>query len=117
MAARKKSRRSASTTPRSEPRGVRGVVTMPFERMNYVLLFGAVGLILLGYTLMLVDNATSDNPVDSALSLWVAPLLLLGGYLGVAAAVLWGVPRDTAEAESTVPDATPAPEAAAPEAA
>ena len=103
MAARKKSRRTASTTSRAEARSTRGVTTMPFSRMNYVLLLGAVGLILLGYTVMLVDNATSDNPVDSALSLVVAPLLLLGGYLGVAAAVLWGVPRDTAEAEPMNP--------------
>ena len=67
---------------------------MPFEATNYRLLLGALGLVVLGYVLMLVDNAVSDNPVDSALSLVVAPLLLLGGYLGVAAAVLWGVPRD-----------------------
>ena len=110
MAARKSPRRSPST-PRSETRGLRGVVTMPFERMNYVLLLGAVGLILLGYALMLVDNAVSDNPVDSALSLVVAPLLLLGGYLGVAAAVLWGVPRD-ADPETPPAPADPAPEAA-----
>ncbi|MDT0630739.1 DUF3098 domain-containing protein [Rubrivirga litoralis] len=79
---------------------------MPFDRVNYVLLLGAVGLILLGYVLMLVDNATNPDAVDSTLSLVVAPLLLLGGYLGVAAAVLWGVPRDAG------PDAPPA---AAPE--
>ena len=83
---------------------------MPFDRMNYTLLLGAVGLIVLGYALMLIDNATSDNPVDSALSLVVAPLLLLGGYLGVAAAVLWGVPRDAAPATPPAP-ADPTPEA------
>ena len=88
---------------------------MPFDRQNYRLLLGAVGLIVLGYVVMMVDNATNDNPVDSALSLVVAPLLLLGGYLGVAASVLWGVPKDTAEAEPTVGPAaasTPPSEAA-----
>jgi hypothetical protein len=84
---RKTDRPTARTTTRR-------AVTMPFSRRNYVLLLAAVGLIVLGYAVMLFDNATSDNPVDSALSLVVAPLLLLGGYLGVAAAVLWGVPRD-----------------------
>ncbi len=106
MASRKSSRRSRSAPrpSRSESRGTsRGVATMPFDRMNYTLLLGAVGLIVLGYALMMIDNATSDNPVDSALSLVVAPLLLLGGYLGVAAAVLWGVPRDAA------PETPPAP--------
>lgn len=84
---------------------------MPFSRRNYTLLLGAVALIALGYTLMLVDNAVSENPVDSPLSLVVAPLLLLGGYLGVAAAVLWGVPRDAG------PDAPPAPADPEPQAA
>ena len=72
---------------------------MPFEAMNYRLLLGAVGLIVLGYALMLIDNATSDNPVDSALSLVVAPLLLLFGYVGAIGAVLWGVPRDEPPAD------------------
>ena len=91
------------TTPARAERSTRGVTTMPFDRVNYVLLLAAVGLILLGYAVMLVDNATSANPVDSTLSLVVAPLLLLGGYLGVAAAVLWGVPRDAG------PETPPAP--------
>ena len=94
MAARS-TRRSARPAARSESRSAtRGAATMPFDRINYLLLLGAVGLVVLGYAVMLVDNAVSDNPVDSVLSLWVAPLLLLGGYLGVAGAVLWGVPRD-----------------------
>ena len=75
---------------------------MPFSRQNYRLLLGAVGLIVLGYALMMIDNATSADPVDSVLSLVIAPLLLLGGYLGVAAAVLWGVPRDV---DPEVPEA------------
>lgn len=91
-----------STSARSE-RSTRGVTTMPFDRINYVLLLAAVGLVLLGYAVMLFDNATSADSVDSTLSLVVAPLLLLGGYLGVAAAVLWGTPRDAG------PDTPPAP--------
>ena len=87
--------RSARTKRRSAPpASTRSVATMPFGRENYRLLLGAVGLIVLGYAVMLVDNAVSDDPVDSALSLVVAPLLLLGGYVGAIVAVLWGVPRD-----------------------
>lgn len=103
MAARSSRRSPRSETRRAEPRASRGVTTMPFDRINYVLLLGAVGLIVLGYALMLIDNAVSDNPVDSPLSLVAAPLLLLGGYVGVAAAVLWGVPRDAG------PDTPPSP--------
>ena len=44
-------------------------------------------------SLALVADAIHN--LSDALSLVVAPLLLLGGYLGVAAAVLWGVPRDS----------------------
>ena len=114
MASRSKRPRSA-TAAAPRPAG-RGVATMPFDRTNYRLLLGAVGLIVLGYALMLVDNAVADDPVDSALSLVVAPLLLLGGYLGVAAAVLWGVPRDAspepADATPVAPPDTPPAEAA-----
>ena len=61
---------------------------------------------MLGYAVMLVDNATSANPVDSPLSLVVGALLLLAGYSGVAGAVLWGVPRDA----GPEPEAEPAAE-------
>ena len=91
MARRPKTRPAARSAP---PATTRGAVTMPFGRQNYRLLLGAVGLIVLGYAVMLVDNATNPDPVDSALSLVVAPLLLLAGYLGVVAAVLWGVPTE-----------------------
>ena len=104
MAKPSRTRRSAA------PRTSRGAATMPFDRRNYRLLLSALGLVVLGYALMLVDNATSANPVDSALSLVVAPLLLLGGYLGVAGAVLSGVPRDAG------PDAPADPEVHAAEA-
>ena len=88
----RKDRRRSSASPRAAR--TRGTATMPFDRLNYVLLLGAVGLVVLGYALMLIDNATNDNPVDSTMSLVIAPLLLLAGYVGVAVAVLWGVPRD-----------------------
>ncbi|OZC03854.1 DUF3098 domain-containing protein [Rubricoccus marinus] len=105
MAKRSSKKRATKTAPaaRRGPRSAR----MPFERRNYVLLLGAIALIVVGYVLMLVDNAVSDNPVDSALSLTVAPLLLLGGYLGVIWAVLSGV--QTPEASGAdASDATPA---------
>ena len=102
MAPRKK--RRARTTPRTDAAASRRTATMPFDPANYRLLGGAVLLILVGYGLMLLDNATNDNPVDSAVSLVVAPLLLLAGYLGVAGAVLHGAPglrRDAAEADDS----------------
>ncbi len=57
---------------------------MVFTSRNYVLLGIALALILVGYTVMRVENE-----VDGFLSLYVAPLLLLGGYIGAIYAILW----------------------------
>ena len=50
--------------------------------------------IVVGYTLMRVENE-----VDGFLSLVVAPLLILGGYIEVIFAILWR-PKET-EAEAS----------------
>ena len=73
---------------------------MVFAGRNYALMGAAVALIVLGYALMLIDNATNANAVDSALSLYVAPLLLLAGYLGIIYAILWR-PRAETDASSS----------------
>ncbi len=64
---------------------------MVFARRNYQLLVIGVCLIVVGYVVMRVDNQ-----VDGFLSLYVAPLLILGGYLEVIYAILW---RPSAETE------------------
>lgn len=88
----KRSARRARTPSRTDAGGPRrGTATMPFAAANYRYLLIAIALIVAGYVLMLVDNATGDA-VDGVMSLWVAPLLLLAGYLGVAGAVLHGAP-------------------------
>lgn len=75
-----------STSPRIErTAGIakKPATQMPFDRINYLMLGGCVGLITLGYALMRMDNA-----VDGFISLYISPLLLLAGYLGVIYAVL-----------------------------
>jgi len=64
---------------------------MVFSRRNYVLLIVGVLVILLGYTLMRIDNQ-----VDGFISLDVAPLMILGGYLEIMYAILWR-PKDGGE--------------------
>ena len=64
---------------------------MVFARTNYLLLLGSLALVVIGYTIMRVENA-----VDGFISLYVAPLLILGGYLGVIAAILWR-PKETGQ--------------------
>ncbi len=73
----KASDRRRARTPRRQAR-------MVFARKNYVLLLIGLALIVVGYTLMRVENE-----VDGFLSLVVAPLLILGGYLEVIVAILW----------------------------
>ena len=81
----------ARSQPRRRPRlaAARGPAQMVFARKNYVLLGVALALVVVGYGLMVFENATSADPVDGFLSLYVAPLLLLGGYLGIVYAILW----------------------------
>lgn len=79
-----------------------GRVHLVFGRRNYVILLASVGLIVLGYVLMAVDNARGLDArgvrlsLESALSLTVAPILLLAGYLGIVGAILWR-PKPAAE--------------------
>jgi len=65
--------------------------TMVFGRRNYLLLLIGVALIAIGFIIMRVENE-----VDGVISLYVAPLLLLAGYLEVAYAILWR-PKEVVE--------------------
>ncbi len=67
---------------------------MVFHRRNYVILLMAVGAVLLGYILMRMENE-----VEGLLSLYIAPVIILGGYLGVIYAILWKE-KDPADASS-----------------
>jgi hypothetical protein len=63
----------------SKPSKDKKVITSPFmeiwSRNNYLLLYGAIGLLLLGYFLM------AQSPWDSFLSLSLSPIILLIGYI------------------------------------
>lgn len=56
---------------------------MVFGRRNYVLLLAGVAAVVIGYVMMRLDNQ-----VDGFISLYVAPLIILGGYLEVIWAIL-----------------------------
>lgn len=66
---------------------------MVFGRRNYLLLLLGVGLVVVGFTIMRLDNQ-----VDGFLSLYVAPLLIVAGYLDVVYAILWRPRQPAAEA-------------------
>lgn len=56
---------------------------MVFTRENYILLLIGLFLIVAGYVIM-----RWENEVDGILSLYVAPLMILGGYLEIIYAIL-----------------------------
>ncbi|NBC19198.1 MAG: DUF3098 domain-containing protein [Bacteroidetes bacterium] len=68
---------------------------MVFDRRNYMLLSLGVAAIVIGFAIMRIENA-----VDGFLSLYVAPLLLLGGYLEIIYAILWRPKRSEASSEA-----------------
>ena len=57
---------------------------MVFSQRNYVLMLAGVALVIIGYVIMRMENE-----VDGFISLYVAPLLILGGYLEIIYAILW----------------------------
>jgi len=64
---------------RGKSRGV-----MVFQRRNYLLLILGIALVVVGYVVMRMENE-----VDGFISLYVAPLMILGGYLEIIYAIMW----------------------------
>jgi len=55
---------------------------MVFSKRNYLLLLAGVAVVIAGYVMMRMENE-----VDGFISLYVAPLLILGGYIQVMFAI------------------------------
>lgn len=87
-------KKTSTRRQRPQKRRTAGAL-MVFEKKNYVILLVSIGLIFLGYALMAIDNGRGVDELgnhlslNSPLSLVVAPLVLLAGYAGIAAAILW----------------------------
>lgn len=76
---------SSRSQKRSSRRGgSRRSGVMVFTGRNYTLLFIGLALVVVGYVIMRLENA-----VDGFVSLYVAPLLILGGYLEIMYAIMW----------------------------
>jgi len=57
---------------------------MVFVAGNYLLILLGLALVTVGYVIMRMENE-----VDGFISLYIAPILILGGYLEVIYAILW----------------------------
>ena len=56
---------------------------MVFSRRNYILILIGVAAVVVGYVMMRMENE-----VDGVISLYVAPLIILAGYLEIIYAIL-----------------------------
>lgn len=72
----------------------RGTGQLVFQRRNYVLLLLGVALVAVGFALMRIENE-----FQGFISLYVAPLIILGGYLEIIYAILWRPSSDEAQEE------------------
>ena len=57
---------------------------MVFSKRNYILLVIGVLAVVLGFVIMRLENE-----VDGFISLYVAPIIILAGYLEIIYAILW----------------------------
>lgn len=71
-------------TPAKKKSGTDLSIVMPFTRENYLLMLGFIGIIILSFVLMAVEN-----DADGWISLWLSPYLMVGGYSGLAFAILY----------------------------
>ena len=99
MAKRRSSKKSNPKSSRKLAGRRKAAVQMVFGRKNYLVLLGSLGLIVLGYVVMALDNARGLTErgdhisLDSPLSLVVSPPILLAGYVAIAVAILWRARR------------------------
>lgn len=82
--------------------------TMPFRRRNYILMLAGIGAIILGF--ILLSGGASDNPAAefnhdmfSFRRLYIAPLLLLAGFLFEIYAIMYR-PKNSEETTASTKD-------------
>lgn len=77
---------------RSRKRGAK----MVFLRQNYQWLIASILLLIVGFTTMRIENE-----VDGFLSLYISPILLFLGYVGVIFAILRNKENDADSTEAS----------------
>lgn len=91
-----KSNRPSSRRSRSRNRGPRKKdAVLVFTRRNYQLMVLGLVMITVGYVIM-----RWENEVDGFISLYIAPVILLAGYLEIIYAIMWRPATDRTKHES-----------------
>jgi hypothetical protein len=64
-----------------------------FTRMNYMMLIGGIGLITLGYLLMIGGGSDDPNVFNPAIfdfrRITLAPMVCLAGFVVILVAIMW----------------------------
>jgi len=68
-----------------------------FEKRNYLLLLVGVALIVVGFTAMYLENQ-----YQGFVSLYVSPILIVGGYAEIIYALLWSPNKEKPAEEEPV---------------
>lgn len=77
--------------------GGAAATVLPFGRMNYILLLACVGLIILGFFLMSLEDFV--DATQFSVSLHVAPPIVVAGFIGIIYAILYK-PKETKESQA-----------------
>lgn len=85
----------ASSTPPKETKAPRAPkstsatpdVSLPFSRQNYILLAIGVGIIILGFFLMSLDDFV--DATEFSVSLYIAPIVVMAGFAEIIYAIMY----------------------------
>lgn len=79
----------------SRSRRTRSERPLVFTRRNYILLIAGILAVVVGYALMAIENE-----LYGFISLYLAPLMILGGYFEIIYAILWRPPEERTPPEA-----------------
>ena len=92
MAQRRQSKGRSRVRPANRRQARKSALVL--ERRNYALIAMGVAMIVVGFVIMRLDNQ-----VESFVSLYAAPLIIIAGYVGVGYGIMWKPRRTEAERE------------------
>jgi membrane-bound ClpP family serine protease len=65
----------------------------PFTKKNYIIFLAGIGLILLGYVLMIGGGSEDPNVFNPAIfdfrRITLAPIVCLSGFVAIIVAIMW----------------------------
>ncbi|MCS6903832.1 MAG: DUF3098 domain-containing protein [Bacteroidia bacterium] len=111
-----KQRRRTSLFSEPASQTISELNTLPFGRKNYIYLIISVGILLLGFFLLSVEDKFIDAfKVDAqgkavrqfSIALHVAPIVIIAGYIGIIFAILAPGQKEKNNQASTKPTETP----------